>query len=423
MSVADVFRRAERVMPGGVSSPVRALRAVADTPLVIARGEGAFVEDDDGQRFVDFIGSWGAAIAGHAHPLVVDAVARAAHDGLGFGATHRFEVDLAEEVVARIPGAELVRFVSSGTEAVMSALRLARAATNRTLVVKFDGGYHGHADVVLARPGSGAATLRIPAIPGIPQTVLGSTISLPFNDVEAVDELFRMRGHEVACVIVEPVAGNMGVVPAEPSFLKSLRDLTRSHGALLVFDEVITGFRVARGGAQLLTGVSADLVTLGKVLGGGLPIGAYTGSRELMSLVAPVGPVYQAGTLAGNPVAMAAGLATLRLLDAGAYTQLEQLGARAASGLAAAWAAAGIPAQVQRIGSMFTVFAGSSRPVRTLADAHAADHEAFAAWFRGMRRHGVLLPPSGYEALFIGLSHTDSHIDAAVAASRRVLEE
>ncbi len=422
VSIDSLIDRAEAVMPGGVSSPVRALRAVCDVPFVLARGEGARVWDQHGTALIDYIGSWGAAIAGHAHPAVVDAVRQVALDGLGFGATHELEIELAEEVVSRVPGAEMVRFTCSGTEAVMSALRLSRAVTGRSLVVKFDGGYHGHADPCLSEAGSGLSTHRLSGMPGVPESVRRDTVSLPYNDVEVLEAFSSDRGREVACIVVEPIAGNMGLIPASITFLRALRDVCSTHGALLVFDEVMTGFRVAHGGAQELLGVRADLVTFGKVIGGGLPIGAFAGSRELLSQVAPLGPVYHAGTQAGNPLAMAAGLTTLRLLDDAAYRQLDQTADALARGIARTWADASLEAQVQRVGSMLSVFAGAREPVRNHHGARAADHVRFARYFRGMRRAGVLLPPGGYETWFVNLAHTAGDVEATITASREVLQ-
>jgi glutamate-1-semialdehyde 2,1-aminomutase len=371
--------------------------------------------DADGQSLIDYIGSWGAAIVGHAHPAVVEAVERAARDGLSFGATTAREVALAEEVVARVPGVEQVRFVCSGTEAVMSALRLARAVTGRTVVVKFDGGYHGHADALLGSAGSGVTTLGIRDVPGVPHGASRDTVTLRYNDVDGVEALFAQRGSDIACIVVEPIAGNMGVVPGTREWLDTLRRVTHAHGALLIFDEVMTGFRVARGGAQERTGVVADLVTLGKIVGGGLPVAAYAGSAALMQHVAPAGPVYQAGTLAGSPIGMAAGLATLHLLTPSAYAHLESIGAQLAAGLRAALVRDGVAGVVQQVGSMLTVFIGVGA-VCDHDDARRADHGAFARLFRVLRTRGVLLPPSGYESWFVSLAHGDAEVAETLAA-------
>ena len=412
--------RARRVMPGGVSSPVRALGAVNDAPLFIDRGDGARVIDDAGRTLIDYIGSWGAGIAGHAHPAVIDAVQRTARDGLGFGATSRLEIALAEEIVSRVPNVEQVRFVCSGTEAVMSAIRLARAVTGRTAIVKFAGGYHGHADAVLVSAGSGVATMSLGDSPGVPSSVARETLQLEYNDAEGVRELFAREGHRIACVVVEPIAGNMGVVPARREFLTALRECTRDYGALLLFDEVMTGFRVSRGGAQELTGIAADIVTVGKVIGGGLPVAAYAGSRALMRHVAPEGSMYQAGTLAGNPLGMAAGLATLALLDREAYGTLERISSELQSSLERELWRAGREACVQRVGSMMTVFLGVPS-VSNYREAQQADHGAFGELFRGMRRASVLIPPSGYEAWFVSLAHGPTEIASTIDAVRHTL--
>lgn len=413
--------RANRVMPGGVSSPVRALTAVQDEPLIIDSALGARVLDADGASAIDYIGSWGAAIVGHAHPHVLQAVGRALRDGLGFGATTRLEIALAEEISRRVSVAEQVRFTCSGTEAVMSAVRLARAATGRSKLVTFAGCYHGHSDSVLHAAGSGLSTLEVVRPQGVPDSIATETVILPYNDVEAVESCFSENGSSLAAVIVEPVAGNMGVVPGRRDFMAALRNLTREHGSLLVFDEVMTGFRLARGGAIELTGIEPDLVTLGKVIGGGLPVAAFAGREKLMRLVAPRGPVYHAGTLAGSPPGMAAGLATLELLDADAYVRLEHSAARLATGLREIFERAGVVVQVQRVGSMLTAFF-STAPVANHSDARAADHETFAAFFRAMRLCGVLLPPSGYESWFVSLAHDDAIVDQTLAAAASALK-
>ena len=414
-----LLRRAEAVMPGGVSSPVRAYRAVGGEPPFIVRGAGARVWDADGNEYIDLVCSWGPLILGHAHPDVVAAIATQASLGTSYGAPTPLEVELAEAIVAAYPAVEMLRFVSSGTEAAMSALRVARAATGRSRVVKLAGGYHGHSDGLLARAGSGVATLGLPDSAGVTAATAADTIVAEYNDLAACE---RAIDGTVAAVIVEPYAGNMGCVPPAPGFLAGLRARCDRTGALLVFDEVITGFRVARGGALERTGVRPDLACFGKVIGGGLPVGAYGGSRALMSYVAPLGPAYQAGTLSGNPLAMAAGLATLAHLDPAAYARLEQLGARLEARLAAAAARAGVPALVQRVGSLLTLFF-SPVPIANERDTAHADRERFARFHRGMRERGVLLPPSQLECAFLSLAHDENDIDAIGEAADRVLEE
>jgi glutamate-1-semialdehyde 2,1-aminomutase len=417
---AELLERAEALMPGGVSSPVRAYRAVGGGPPFISAAEGCRVTDSDGLSYIDLVCSWGPLIAGHAHPDVVQAIVTQARLGTSYGAPSPLEIDLAAAVVEAVPSIEMVRFVSSGTEACMSAVRLARAATGRAAVLKFAGCYHGHADALLAKAGSGLATLGLPGSAGVTAATAQDTITVAYNDLAAVDEVASRV--PLAAILVEPFAGNMGCVPPEPGFLEGLRRIADRTGALLIFDEVITGFRVARGGAQEITGIRPDLTTLGKIIGGGLPVGAYGGSRALMGMVAPLGPVYQAGTLSGNPLAMAAGLATLRLLDADAYERLEMLGARLERGLEDAIRAAGIAARVQRAGSLLTLFF-TARPVRNEDDAMTSDRDRFAAFHRAMLSRGVMLPPSQFECWFLSLAHDDEAIDEVVAAAHASLEE
>lgn len=417
---AELLRRAEQVMPAGVSSPVRAYRAVGGSPPFVVSGQGCRVRDADGREYVDLVCSWGPLIAGHAHPAVVEAIGAQLARGTSFGAPTPGEVELAEEICAAVPGIEMLRFVSSGTEAAMSAVRLARAATGRDAMLKFAGCYHGHADGLLAKAGSGLATFGLPGSAGVTAGTARETLTAPFNDAAAAG---RIAGATpLAAIIVEPYLGNVGCIPPEPGFLEGLRTIADRTGALLVFDEVITGFRVARGGAQERTGVVPDITCLGKVIGGGLPVGAYGASRELMSLVAPLGPMYQAGTLSGNPLAMAAGLATLRLLDGAAYQRLEALGARLESGLAAALADTGTAGRVQRVASMLTLFF-TAGAVRDEASAMAADRERFAAFHGGMLRRGVMLPPSQFECWFLSLAHDEAAIDLVVGAARATLAE
>ena len=417
---AELLERAEALMPGGVSSPVRAYRAVGGHPPFIVSARGCRVRDADGRTYIDLVCSWGPLIAGHAHPDVVRAIEEQARLGTSYGAPSPLEVELASRVVDAVPSIEMLRFVSSGTEACMSAVRLARAATGRSAVLKFAGCYHGHSDALLAKAGSGLATLGLPGSAGVTTATAADTTTVAYNDLAAVDEVARRV--PLAAILVEPFAGNMGCVPPERGFLEGLRRVADRTGALLVFDEVITGFRVARGGAQERTGVRSDLTTLGKIIGGGLPVGAYGGSRALMSLVAPLGPVYQAGTLSGNPLAMAAGLATVRLLDADAYERLEMLGARLERGLAGAVAATGAKARVQRVASLLTLFF-TDTAVRNEDDAMTSDRERFAGFHRAMLERGVTLPPSQFECWFLSLAHDDATIDEIVAAARSSLEE
>jgi len=422
MSASEsLFGRAQRVMPGGVNSPVRAFRAVGGSPFFVARAEGARIVDADGRSYLDFLGSWGPLILGHAAPVVVEAVSEALRRGTSYGAPTAGEVEMAEAIAGAYPSIEMLRLVSSGTEAAMSAIRLARGATGRDVIVKFEGCYHGHADSLLVKAGSGGATFGVPDSQGVPAALAALTLTAPYNDLEAMRRLFRDRGGEVAAVIVEPVAGNMGVVPPTSGFLAGLRELCTAHGALLIFDEVITGFRVARGGAQALYGVRPDLTCLGKIIGGGLPVGAYGGARALMSRVAPLGAVYQAGTLSGNPLAVAAGLATIRALaEPGVYERLERLGRQLERGMAEAAASAGIPLTVNRVGSMLTAFF-TEEPVTDYASAKRADTKRYASFFHGMLEQGVFLAASQFEAAFVSLAHTERDLDEAGLACRRAL--
>ena len=415
-----LYDDASRLFPGGVNSPVRAWRNVGGSPLFIASAEGAKVTDADGRTYRDLVGSWGAAIAGHANPAVVAAVNRAAASGLGFGAPTPSEIDLGRAIVEARPSIERIRMVNSGTEATMSAIRLARAFTGRAKILKFAGCYHGHSDGLLVRAGSGALTFGVPDSAGVPEAVASNTLVASFNAPDEVEAYLAAYGTEIAAVIVEPIAANMGVVEPAAGFLERLREATRKAGSVLIFDEVVTGFRVGLGGAQARFGIVPDLTCLGKIIGGGLPVGAFGGRRDIMELLAPLGPVYQAGTLSGNPATMAAGRATLALLNDDAYRRLDSLGAKLAAGLRDALARTGVRGSVQNVGSMFTLFFGVDS-VRSLADLERADREQFRRFFFGMLERGFYLPPSPFEAAFLSLAHTDRDVEELVTAAGEVL--
>ena len=418
---AELFAVAQRYIPGGVNSPARAWSAVGGEPLFLARGKGPHVWDADGNRYIDYVSSWGPLVLGHAHPEVVAAIKVAADDGASFGAPTESENTLARMVVEAFPSVDLVRFVSSGTEAAMSALRLARAFTGRDKIIKFQGGYHGHSDALLVAAGSGAMAHGVPDSAGVTASFARDTLVAEYNDLDSVEGHFKAYPDDIACVIVEPVAGNMGVVPPLPNFLEGLRSLTSDHGALLVFDEVITGFRVTYGGAQHLYGITPDITCLGKIVGGGMPVGAYGGRRDIMERVSPLGPMYQAGTLSGNPVAMAAGVKTLELLGGeSVYEELEAKGGRLQEGLERVFAQAETPATVNRVGSMMTLFFNPG-PVAGWESVAASDKEGFARFFHRMLEEGVYLPPSPFEALTVSTTHRDSDIDTTIEAAARAL--
>ncbi len=414
----ELFEQAQTFIPGGVNSPVRAFRGVGGTPVFFARGEGACVYDEDGARYIDYVGSWGPMILGHAHPGVIEAVREACKYGLGFGAPTAIEIEMAELICQIVPSIELVRMVSSGTEATMSAIRLARGYTGRDKIVKFEGCYHGHSDSLLVKAGSGALTLGVPTSPGVPAALAEHTITLAYNDLDQVRAAFAEAGAQIACIIVEPVAGNMNCIPPEPGFLEGLRAVCDEHGAVLIFDEVMTGFRVALGGAQERYGVTPDLTTLGKVIGGGMPVGAFGGKRAIMERIAPLGPVYQAGTLSGNPIAMTAGLATLRELErAGFYDELGAKTERLTRGLQTAADAAGIPFTTNRVGGMFGLFFSSDAGISRYSQVMACDVERFQRFFHAMLDRGVYLAPSAYEAGFVSAAHSEADIDATITAA------
>ncbi|GJL56135.1 MAG: glutamate-1-semialdehyde 2,1-aminomutase [Nitrospirales bacterium] len=418
----QLFRRAQRFIPGGVNSPVRAFRSVGGTPLAMKKAKGVYVSDVDGNRYIDYVLSWGPMILGHAHPIVLEAIIETAKNGTSFGTPSRQEVELAELVTRMMPSVQRVRLVNSGTEATMSAIRLARAYTRRDTILKFEGCYHGHADHLLVKAGSGVATLGMPDSPGVPKTFAGHTLTVRYNDITSVERLVKKHGKKLACIIVEPIAGNMGVVPPHPEFLLALRHLTQKHGILLIFDEVMTGFRVHPGGAQTLFKVKPDLTCLGKVIGGGLPIGAYGGRKDIMELIAPAGPVYQAGTLSGNPVAVAAGIETLKLLNKpGVYEAMEKTSKKLAEGLGEAAKQAKVSYYQSRVGSMLGGFF-TKRPVTDYVSAKKSDTKRYAKFFHGMLKQGVYFAPSQFEAAFLSTAHSTAHINKTLVAAEKVMK-
>jgi glutamate-1-semialdehyde 2,1-aminomutase len=418
----EIFKRAEQVLVGGVNSPVRAFRSVGGEPFIVDHGRGQFLYDADGNELLDYVCSWGAMLLGHAHPAVTAAISKQAERGTSFGATTELEVELATLITSAVPFIEKIRFVSSGTEATMSALRLARGVTRRDLLLKFEGNYHGHSDSFLSQSGSGLATLGIAECPGVPEALAALTLNAPYNDLNAVERLFAQHHNKIAAIIVEPVAANMGVVLPQPGFLAGLREISRQNGALLIVDEVITGFRLHNGAAQQLMGIEADLTTFGKIIGGGVPVAAYGGRADLMNNVAPLGPVYQAGTLAGNPLAMSAGIATLKQLAApGFYEAIEKRARRLADGLRNAAQNVGVPAQVNAIGSLATLFF-APQPIRNYNDAKKSDTKRYGEFFRNMLERGVFLAPSQYEAAFVSAAHTDADIEHTLVAASESLK-
>ncbi len=418
----DLFTAAQHYIPGGVNSPVRAFRSVGGDPVFFKRGEGAWLYDEDDRRYIDYVGSWGPMIAGHAHPEIVKAVQDTVAHGLSFGAPTAIETDLARKVCELIPSIELVRMCNSGTEATMSAIRLARGFTGRDKIIKFEGCYHGHSDSLLVKAGSGALTLGVPTSPGVPEALAIHTLTLPFNDPVAVQEVFDHMGEQIACVIVEPVAGNMNCIPPVPGFLEALRACCDDHDSVLIFDEVMTGFRVARGGAQERYGIKPDLTTLGKIIGGGMPVGAFGGRREIMERLSPLGPIYQAGTLSGNPVAMAAGLTTLKLLDqSGFHEALEARTQALVEGVLEAARQTGVPMTANAVGGMFGLFFTEARRVTTYREATGCDTERFKAFFHGMLERGVYLAPSAFEAGFVSSAHDDEDIAQTIESAKQAL--
>ena len=422
MRSEDLLAKAVELIPGGVNSPVRAFRGVGGTPRFIKSARGATITDVDGRTYIDYVGSWGPMILGHADEEVIAALQEVAAGGTSFGAPTELEVNLAQEVVDAVPSIEMVRMVSSGTEATMSAIRLARGVTGRTKLIKFEGCYHGHGDSLLVKAGSGVATLGLPDSPGVPAALAQNTITVPFNNTAALEEVFAEHS-DIAAVIIEPVVGNMGCVPPQPGYLEAVRKLTKANGTLLIFDEVMTGFRLARGGAQELYGISPDITTLGKIIGGGLPVGAYGGSRELMNNIAPAGPIYQAGTLSGNPLSMTAGLVTLRRLrDKSIYQQLDDASRKLCEGLSAAASNAGIKTETNRAGSMWTSFF-TDHPVTNWETANQSSRERYGKFFHAMLEEGVYLAPSQFEAAFVSLAHTDEIVEQTVSAARKAFEK
>ena len=418
-----LFKQALKVIPGRVNSPVRACKSVGTEPLFIDRAEGCKVYDADNNRYIDYVGSWGPMILGHGHASVIEAISKVLKRGTSFGAPTDLEIELAELIIDAVPSMEMVRMVNSGTEATMSAIRLARGVTGRDMIIKFDGCYHGHADALLVAAGSGVATLGIPGSPGVPESFVAHTLSLPYNDIDGVKAVMAERGEQIACIIIEPVAGNMGLVKPVAGFLEVLRELADKYGSMLIFDEVMTGFRLGYGGAQSMYGISPDITCLGKIIGGGLPVGAYGGRRETMSHIAPQGPVYQAGTLSGNPVAMAAGISTLtELKKPGFYEALDEKSERLAVGLKAVVQDAGIAASVDRVGSMLGLFF-TDREVRNYDDAKTCDLDMFSAYYKGMQNKGVYLAPSQFEVFFVSAAHTREDIDATIKAAEEVLDQ
>ena len=416
-----LFTEAQKYIPGGVNSPVRSFRSVGGTPPFIARGQSARVWDVDGNEYIDYLGSWGPLVLGHSHPAVVEAIKKSAESGTSFGAPVEQEVELAKIICDQLPSVESVRLVSSGTEACMSAIRLARAFTNRDKIIKFAGCYHGHADGLLVKAGSGALTHGIPTSAGVPESYASETLVADYNNIESVDKFFTANPKSIAAVIIEPVAGNMGVIPPSPGFLEGLRRITKNNGALLIFDEVITGFRVGPSGAQGLFGITPDITTMGKIIGGGLPVGAYGGRKDIMEMVAPLGAMYQAGTLSGNPLAVSAGIATLtELQKPGVFKKLEEMAERLTEGLTKAFQAAEIPSSINRVGSMFTGFFNDG-PVTTLEDAEGSDTEMYGRYFNAMQENGVYIAPSQFEAGFVSTAHTEADIDATVTKASEAL--